>query len=101
MHGEVVALASLAVIAVDSRHLAVAAYLLDEAAAIGWLAEDPELDALTRPVSVYLANGRAERAERARRASSTRPPTFVPSLTAILPAGFVDRAVRGHIAQIG
>ena len=62
VHGEVVALVSLAVIAVDARHLAVAAYLLDEAAAIGWLAEDPELDALDVGGLRLSRGGRAERA---------------------------------------
>ena len=91
VHGEVVALVSLAVIAVDARHLAVAAYLLDEAAAIGWLAEDPELDALTRAVSGYLAAAEPNGRERARRLFDEAA-DMVPSLTAILPAGLVERA---------
>ena len=91
VHGEVVALVSLAVIAVDARHLTVAAYLLDEAAAIGWLAEDPELDALTRAVSGYLAAAEPNGKERALRIFDEAA-DMVPSLTAILPAGLVERA---------
>jgi hypothetical protein len=91
VHGEVVALVSLAVIAVDARHLTVAAYLLDEAAAIGWLAEDPELDALTRAVSGYLAAAEPNGRERALRLFDEAA-DMVPSLTAILPAGLVERA---------
>jgi hypothetical protein len=93
VHGEVVALVSLAVIAVDARHLTVAAYLLDEAAAIGWSADDPELNALTRAVSGYLAAAEPGGYERAMQLFDEAA-ELVPSVTAILPAALVDRAER-------
>ena len=99
VHGEVVALVSLSVIAIEARHLLVAADLLDEATAIGWLAEDPELDALTRLGAAYLANAEPGGHERAV-SLINEAATFVADAMGIVPEALLERA-HTFVASLG